>query len=109
MRLYALHRIQRAARTYERRNKPVGFDLDAYIATGALQFGNGDSFQMEALISPSLARLLAETPLAADQRIEDDRLTATVLDTWQLRWWILGQGDGIEVLQPAALPGTSRK
>ena len=103
VRLYALHRIQRAARTYELRRKPVGFDLDAYIATGALQFGNGESLQIEAKISPYLARVLNETPLSADQRIEDDRLTATVLDTWQLKWWILGQGDGIEILQPAGL------
>ena len=103
VRLYALHRIQRAARTYELRRKPAGFDLDAYIATGALQFGNGESLRIEAQISPYLARVLAETPLSTDQKIEGDRLTATVLDTWQLKWWILGQGDGIEILQPVAL------
>ena len=103
VRLYALHRIQRAARTYELRCKPAGFDLDAYIATGALQFGNGESLRLEARISPYLVRVLNETPLSEDQKIEGDRLTAAVLDTWQLKWWILGQGDGIEILQPAGL------
>jgi predicted DNA-binding transcriptional regulator YafY len=31
------------------------------------------------------------------------RVVATVSDTPQLRWWLLGFGDGVEVLKPAAL------
>ena len=30
-------------------------------------------------------------------------LTATVADTAELRWWLLGFGDGVEVLGPKAL------
>jgi hypothetical protein len=30
-------------------------------------------------------------------------ITAEVFDTWQLRWWILGEGDHIEVLEPMDL------
>ena len=30
-------------------------------------------------------------------------MTATVPDSQQLRWWLLGQGAGIEVLEPVAL------
>lgn len=30
------------------------------------------------------------------------RLTASVTDTWQLRWWILSQGADIEVIKPVA-------
>jgi hypothetical protein len=34
---------------------------------------------------------------------EDFRLTATVADSWQLRWWILSQGAGLTVLEPENL------
>jgi predicted DNA-binding transcriptional regulator YafY len=30
-------------------------------------------------------------------------LTATISDSWQLRWWILSQGGSIEVLSPSCL------
>ena len=30
-------------------------------------------------------------------------MRATVADSWQLRWWILGQGDAVEVRKPVAL------
>ncbi|WP_406681633.1 WYL domain-containing protein [Rhodoferax antarcticus] len=41
-----------------------------------------------------------KTEAEADGRV---RLTATVNDTRQLQWWLLGQGDGVEVLGPDAL------
>ena len=109
VRLYALHRIHRAARAYEPSQTPEGFDLDAYIASGALQFGRGEAIRLEARITPELARILSETPLAADQFIEGDRLTATVQDTWQLRWWVMGQGAGIEVNGPPELRNEVKK
>ncbi|MHB8493736.1 MAG: WYL domain-containing protein [Casimicrobiaceae bacterium] len=51
---------------------------------------------------------LQETPLSEDQTIEDAadgrvRVRASVLDTPQLRWWLLGIADGVEVVAPAAL------
>ena len=55
-------------------------------------------------------RLVARfwTRLAADQVVEeadDDhfRLTATVNDTAQLRWWLLSFGSKVEVLEPVGL------
>ena len=51
---------------------------------------------------------LYETPLCIDQELEctnDGRiaLTATVPNTRGLLWWLLGFGDGVEVLEPAEL------
>lgn len=103
VRLYVLHRLSGAKRTYEVSTKPDDFTLDAYIASGALQFGNGRNLSLKARIDEHLARILAETPLSDDQRIKDDILTATVLDTWQLQWWILSQGNAIEILAPKLL------
>ncbi|MNJ82579.1 hypothetical protein D3C77_820810 [compost metagenome] len=31
------------------------------------------------------------------------RLTATVQDSWQLRWWLLSQAGSIPVLEPVGL------
>jgi len=103
IRLYALQRITAARRRFEPCRRPADFDLDAYIESGALQFGNGRKIRLEAAISEDLGRILAETPLSADQVLTGGRLTATVKDTWQLRWWIMSLGDGIEVLGPAGL------
>ncbi len=92
------------------RRLPEGFDLDAYIREGGFEYPEGEPIQLVALFQRSAARHLNETPLSDDQRIvdedEDDwrvRLTATVNDTQLLRWWLLGFGAGVEVLEPAAL------
>lgn len=107
--LYAVHRFRQVCRTHTPGKRPKDFNLEAYIAEGGLQFGNGKMLKLKALVLPRLARILEETSLAEDQKItplegeEDLRLTATVADSWQLRWWILSLGDGIEVLGPAGL------
>jgi predicted DNA-binding transcriptional regulator YafY len=107
--MYAVHRFNQVCRTQTTAKRPKSFDLDVYIAEGGLQFGNGKMLKLKALVSPWLAQILEETPLAEDQKItpvegeEDLRLTATVADSWQLRWWILSLGDAIEVTGPAGL------
>lgn len=105
--LYALHRIITASKTEYPAVTPEGFSLESYIAKDAFQFGNNGSICLKAEIWDGLAQILRETPLSADQQIEEFdgalRLTATVADSWQLRWWILSQGDGIEVIEPVAL------
>ena len=107
VRLYAVHRITGASVQPEPAHRPDGFSLDDYIAQGALQFGDGRTIQLKARVSPWLADILTETPLTADQQLEpvgeELRLTATITDSWQLRWWILSQGQGITVLEPEAL------
>jgi len=50
---------------------------------------------------------LTETPLSEDQQItadgETNILTATVVDSWQLHWWVKSMGAQIQVLEPKAL------
>lgn len=107
VRIYAVHRIGQARVLEQPSQRPEGFFLDDYIAQGALQFGNGETIRLKARVSPWLVDILTETPLAADQRFErvgqELRLTATITDSWQLRWWVLSQGQGITVLEPQAL------
>lgn len=107
IRLYALHRISRAERLTGKIKKLKSFDIDQYIQTGHFQFGNGKSLKLKAHVADWLARILRETPLSEDQRLAQDGhehlLTATVADSWQLRWWILSQGPNITVRAPDCL------
>ena len=107
VRLYALHRFQSVGRTYEAAKRPKGFKLAQYVDEGALQFGNGKVLKFLARIDERLAKHLTETPLSTNQKIKaiDDgfELTASVVDSWQLHWWVLSQGGAIEVLSPPAL------
>ena len=103
VRLYAMHRIREATLTEEPARQPAGFELQAYIRQGALQFGGERTIRLKARASDELLRILAETPLSQDQVLKGHTLSATVRDTWQLTWWILSQGAGIEVLKPLTL------
>ena len=107
-RLYALHRFQSVEVTHAKAALPDDFNIDRYIASGALQFtSTGKALRLVLAVNETTARILRETALSEDQeiRIRADRTTvrATVADSWQLRWWLLGQGDAVEVLKPAAL------
>jgi len=109
VRLYALHRFKKAAILDQPANIPSGFNLDEAIADGLANFANaGERIRLELRCAEWIATYLDETQLSADQEIKDDadgwkRLTATVSDTWQLRWWLMGQGSGIEVCAPQRL------
>ena len=107
VRLYALHRFQAASRTYEPAKAPKGFKLSQYVDDGALQFGGGRSIKLVARISDDLAKRLEETPLASNQKIKSTpnaiELSASVIDSWQLHWWLLAQGSAIQVISPEPL------
>ena len=108
-RLYALHRFSAVEVLDAAAKAPDGFNLDTAISKGLADFASdGGPIRLELRCAANVAAFLAETPLTADQTLlpEADgwaRLTATVNDTWQLQWWLLGQGDGIEVCGPDAL------
>ncbi len=105
-RLLALHRIKSAERTGLAAHRAKGFALEQYIASGALEFGDGEEMKLVAKVSASLARHLSETSMSSDMRLVTDgehfKLTATMRHSWQLHWWVLSQGDDIEITKPAA-------
>jgi len=107
VRLFAVHRFKQVEILQTPTIRPAAFDLKTYISSGALQFSQGDVIQLKAIINNDLVNLLSETPLSADMQInavgDDHELTATVLDSWQLHWWILSQANAIEVLEPPTL------
>ena len=90
------------------RRTPENFDLDTYIHSGGFDNPVGEPITLVARFQHGAAWHLQETPLSADQQMvdEDDthvRLSATVNDTSFLRWWLLGFGPSVEVLEPGAL------
>jgi len=106
----ALHRFDGARVLDQWVQVPRGFDLDDYLASGAFAYPvTADRpVRLVALFDADAAKHLRETPLAADQRLRDEpdkrvRLRATVADTSELRWWLLGFGDQVEVVKPVAM------
>lgn len=107
VRLYAVHRIREAQMTEDAIKCPKGFKLDHYIDEGALQFGERKKIKLKAEVSETLAAILTETPLSEDQKLKPVeggfKLTATVVDSWQLEWWVLSQAKEIRVDSPERL------
>ena len=109
VRLYAAHRFQRVEILETPCRRPESFSLNAYINSGALQFANPGAapITLQAWIGEELTRRLRETPLSSDMQLEPledgHRLSATVQDSWQLRWWLLSQAGDIAVQQPVEL------
>lgn len=109
VRLYALHRFSQVDVLSATVKAPEGFNLVDAISSGLAEFANqGESIQLELRCTEEVAAYLAETPLAVDQKTATEvdgwvRLKATVNDTWQLQWWLMGQGAGVEVLDPESM------
>ncbi len=105
---YALHRMQVAqVLEHDCRQNPA-FNL-ADFARKQGHFGSAAVIHFKARICNHLALILEETRLSENQRISPvndsgfREITADVANTWQLRWWILGECDRIEVLAPEEL------
>lgn len=89
---------------------PENFDLEAKVEQGVWGFGDNVPFEVKLRFYDGAGEHLRETPLSLDQIIEsvDTQpgvldVKATVLDNPQFKWWLLGFGDGVEVLAPERL------
>ena len=109
VRQLVLHRIREATMIEEPAVRPKGFSLDAYIGEGAFGYPvSAAPIRLRVIFDEGAAMHLHETPLSKDQTLtvkEDGRelLDATVQDTSELRWWLLGFGSSAEVLAPKPL------
>lgn len=108
VKLYAVHRFKSVRQTDDQVERPPGFTIDDYIGQGQLDFGNGTPLKLEARVHRELANILEETPMSADMTLESQggdefRLTATVPDTWEMKWWLMGRCNQVEVIGPPEL------
>lgn len=107
-RQFALHRFEQAEVLHEPLRPPAGFNLDAYIAERQFDLPSGAAIALCLRCGRLLAEHLREMPLSADQTLTEEdggrcTVTATVADTQQLRWWLQGFADQVEVRAPATL------
>lgn len=109
VRQLSLHRMLEAREMEEPGIVPDGFSLQTYIDDGAFTYLRGEnSIRLTVKFERDAALHLWETPLGGDQvltEVEGDTvlLETTVPDTAQLRWWLLGFGGRVEVIEPFAL------
>jgi predicted DNA-binding transcriptional regulator YafY len=107
---FAIHRFKSVELLDEPAKEVPEFSLRDYIRAGHFEYLVNDEADMISLklkINAGLYIHLSESRLSEDQVIkkecEDFILTATVKNTQQLRWWLMGLGLGVEVLEPQNL------
>ncbi|MGK2907743.1 MAG: helix-turn-helix transcriptional regulator [Desulfuromonadales bacterium] len=106
-----MHRFRSAHVLDDPLTKPKGFILEKYLQDGVMGIpveNQAKKVTLTALFEPEAAYHLLESKLSVDQQAttqHDGRLLikATVNDTYQLRWWLLGFGAQVEILTPKSL------
>ena len=93
----ALHRIVSARTMTLKFDRPKDFDLKQYDDDGRFGYGNGERIRLSFRIEKQAGLHLLESPLSVDQQVvelEDCyEITATVVDSEMLEWWLRGFGD----------------
>ena len=104
-----LHRFKTANANGETSIEPENFDIDDYLDKESLSFPRTEKkIKIELLFRGNTGFHLSETPVSKDQKYKEEkngkiRISGTVADTEQLRWWILGFGENVEVIKPKIL------
>jgi len=116
LRHLALHRMVAAEPMHEPARPVPDLDFESYVEVSFAYPLNPEPIQLEVGIDEGLAAHLTERPLSGDQEISEDenksgryRVTATVADNEQLRWWLAGLGATVEVLGPPELRAEFRQ
>lgn len=105
--LLLLHRMIEVRPTDVPVTIPEGFNLDEYVDE-ELKFPIGDDIKLKAHFSDkSDIERLRETPISEDQKITERAggwmFQATVGNSYQLRWWLRGYGERVEVIGPKSI------
>ncbi len=104
-----LNRIEAVEITNKIFTPPIDFKLKQYIDRGKFQFpAEGEKMiKFKAYFDKKVIKSVRELSLSKDQVISKDKnhylLQATVQNTEQFLWWVLGFGDKIEVIKPISL------
>lgn len=103
----ALHRFESVRVDAGACRMPDGFDFPRYASEAWHFFARG-AIELVADFDGPAGQHLFETPVAAGQTLQvlengDVRLTATLEDCEQLRWWLMGFGSQVRVCAPAEL------
>jgi len=95
----AMHRIHTARASSFTFERPKEFDLKRYDDDGRFGYGEGKHIRLSFRIEKEAGFHLLESPLSADQQVAelDDayEITATVVNSAMLDWWLRGFGDAV--------------
>jgi predicted DNA-binding transcriptional regulator YafY len=95
----ALHRLVSAKASTLPFDRPKDFDLQKYDDDGRFGFGEGKRIRLSFRITKDAGLQLLESPLSTDQQVKEladhFEISATVVDTAQLQWWLRGFGDQV--------------
>jgi predicted DNA-binding transcriptional regulator YafY len=109
IRQIALHRLSHTHVLEAPRKQPAGFDFSKYAATAASKYWAQGKIRLVARFTAETASHLRDTPVSRDQAITEleggewVEVSATVESDETLRWWLLGFGSRVEVIEPAEL------
>ena len=106
-RLLAIHRIRKAKASTLTFKRPKDFDLKRFDDEGRFGFGDGKKVRLTFRISKDVGLFLLESPLSTDQQVKeignDYEISATVVDTDMLEWWLRGFGDAVSKVRRKAI------
>ena len=105
----ALHRIRKAEVSTLTFVRPAEFDLQKYDDDGRFGFGEGERVRLTFCIANEAGFHLRESPLSKDQQVRDVgdgwmEVTATVVDSAMLEWWLRGFGEAVRDVRREAAP-----
>ncbi len=106
--LLVVHRMRNVDILEEKIRRPKGFKLADFISSGGMGFEAAAMIDLVARFEHAAGEHLYDTPISAQQELNelpDGRLElkATVPNSLQLRWWLQGFADGVEVMAPESL------
>jgi predicted DNA-binding transcriptional regulator YafY len=101
-RCLALHRMTSAKASTLTFERPKEFDLEQFDSDGRFGYGDGKLISLCFRIEKSAGLHVVECPLSTDQQVVelDDKyeITATVVDSAMLDWWLQGFGNAVTVI-----------
>ena len=104
----ALHRILSARASTFTFSRPKEFNLKQYDDDGRFGYGDGSHIRLSFRIEKEAGLHLLESPLSADQQVVelDDAyvITATVVDSAMLEWWLRGFGEAVTDIHRKIIP-----
>lgn len=102
-RTLALHRIESAKASTLPFKRPKDFDLKRFDDEGRFGFGDGKKVRLTFRITKLEGAHLLESPLSTDQQVKEIggeyEISATVVDSAMLEWWLRAFGDAVSKIQ----------
>jgi len=103
----ALNRIVAVRATTLTFERPKEFDLKQYDDDGRFGYGKGERISLQFRIDKEAGFHLLESPLSADQAVkelaEEYEITATLVDSAMLDWWLRGFGESVSEISKRRL------